>query len=64
MLSLHTNNASLAAQNSLTRTQSSLSTSMTHLSVQVLTLPVFRAVAELALVLPRLDAAETQAREV
>lgn len=31
--------------------------------VQVLTLPVFRAVAELALVLPRLDAAETQARE-
>lgn len=31
--------------------------------VQVLTQPVFRAVAELALVLPRLDAAETQARE-
>jgi len=32
MLSLHTNAASLAAQNSLTRTQSSLSTSMTRLS--------------------------------
>jgi flagellin len=32
MLSLHTNAASLSAQNSLTRTQSSLSTSMTRLS--------------------------------
>jgi flagellin len=32
MLSLHTNVASLSAQNSLTRTQSSLSTSMTRLS--------------------------------
>jgi flagellin len=32
MLSLHTNNASLSAQNSITRTQSSLSTSMTRLS--------------------------------
>jgi flagellin len=32
MLSLHTNAASLAAQNSLTRTQSALSTSMTRLS--------------------------------
>ena len=32
MLSLHTNNAALSAQNSITRTQSSLSTSMTRLS--------------------------------
>ncbi|AXA90621.1 flagellin [Massilia sp. YMA4] len=32
MLSLHTNNAALSAQNSLTRTQSQLSTSMTRLS--------------------------------
>ncbi|AVR97311.1 flagellin N-terminal helical domain-containing protein [Pseudoduganella armeniaca] len=32
MLSLHTNNAALSAQNSLTRTQSTLSTSMTRLS--------------------------------
>lgn len=32
MLSLHTNNAALSAQGSLTRTQSSLSTSMTRLS--------------------------------
>jgi len=32
MLSLHTNNAALSAQNSLTRTQGSLSTSMTRLS--------------------------------
>src|SRR6476620_4106495 len=32
MLSLHTNAASLSAQNSLSRTQSSLSTSMTRLS--------------------------------
>ena len=32
MLSLHTNVASLSAQNSLTRTQSSLSSSMTRLS--------------------------------
>lgn len=32
MLSLHTNNASLSAQNSLSRTQSALSTSMTRLS--------------------------------
>src|SRR5205823_4917746 len=32
MLSLHTNAASLSAQNSLTRTQTSLSTSMTRLS--------------------------------
>jgi flagellin len=32
MLSLHTNNASLSAQNSISRTQSSLSTSMTRLS--------------------------------
>nr|WP_036215123.1 flagellin [Massilia alkalitolerans] len=32
MLSLHTNNAALSAQNSLSRTQSTLSTSMTRLS--------------------------------
>jgi flagellin len=32
MLSLHTNNAALSAQNSITRTQSSLSTAMTRLS--------------------------------
>ena len=32
MLSLHTNNAALSAQNSIARTQSSLSTSMTRLS--------------------------------
>jgi len=32
MLSLHTNNASLSAQNSISKTQSSLSTSMTRLS--------------------------------
>ena len=32
MLSLHTNNAALSAQNSITRTQSQLSTSMTRLS--------------------------------
>ena len=32
MLSLHTNNAALSAQNSITRTQSNLSTSMTRLS--------------------------------
>ena len=32
MLSLHTNNAALAAQNSISRTQSNLSTSMTRLS--------------------------------
>jgi len=32
MLSLHTNNAALSAQNSITRNQSSLSTSMTRLS--------------------------------
>jgi flagellin len=32
MLSLHTNNAALSAQNSITRTQSMLSTSMTRLS--------------------------------
>ena len=32
MLSLHTNNAALSAQNSLARTQSTLSTSMTRLS--------------------------------
>ena len=32
MLSLHTNNAALAAQNSINRTQNSLSTSMTRLS--------------------------------
>lgn len=32
MLSLHTNNAALSAQNSITKTQSSLSTSMTRLS--------------------------------
>ena len=32
MLSLHTNNAALSAQNSINRTQSSLSTSMTRLS--------------------------------
>ncbi|MET3131961.1 flagellin [Oxalobacteraceae bacterium GrIS 1.11] len=32
MLSLHTNNASLAAQNSISKTQSTLSTSMTRLS--------------------------------
>jgi flagellin len=32
MLSLHTNNAALSAQNSITRTQSALSTSMTRLS--------------------------------
>ncbi|MES2258650.1 MAG: flagellin [Pseudomonadota bacterium] len=32
MLSLHTNNAALSAQNSITRTQDSLSTSMTRLS--------------------------------
>ncbi|AXA90393.1 flagellin [Massilia sp. YMA4] len=32
MLSLHTNNAALSAQNSLTKTQSTLSTSMTRLS--------------------------------
>ncbi|GAB2843835.1 lateral flagellin LafA [Pseudoduganella ginsengisoli] len=32
MLSLHTNNAALSAQNSITRTQSHLSTSMTRLS--------------------------------
>src|SRR5690242_8714403 len=32
MLSLHTNAAALSAQNSITRTQSSLSTSMTRLS--------------------------------
>jgi flagellin len=32
MLSLHTNNAALSAQNSITRTQKSLSTSMTRLS--------------------------------
>jgi flagellin len=32
MLSLHTNNAALSAQNSITRTQSSLSSSMTRLS--------------------------------
>src|SRR6476469_5523362 len=32
MLSLHTNNAALSAQNSITRTQTSLSTSMTRLS--------------------------------
>ncbi|WP_443094248.1 flagellin N-terminal helical domain-containing protein, partial [Pseudoduganella umbonata] len=32
MLSLHTNNAALSAQNSLGRTQSTLSTSMTRLS--------------------------------
>src|SRR6478672_8631433 len=32
MLSLHTNNAALSAQNSINRTQESLSTSMTRLS--------------------------------
>ena len=32
MLSLHTNNASLSAQNSIAKTQSQLSTSMTRLS--------------------------------
>ena len=32
MLSLHTNNASLSAQNSISKTQSQLSTSMTRLS--------------------------------
>ncbi|NHZ38541.1 flagellin N-terminal helical domain-containing protein, partial [Massilia rubra] len=32
MLSLHTNNAALSAQNSINRTQGSLSTSMTRLS--------------------------------
>ena len=32
MLSLHTNNAALSAQSSISRTQSNLSTSMTRLS--------------------------------